>query len=140
MHQNGQDLSKERCSGRKPFQGFYLNCYCFTQVCNHFYKIKKRCVKTKCLGFFLNSFFSLCYSYWKDLPISHLNIFTASSYSFTLLLLPFGIATPFPSFLAFAFQDVFLGRKHYCHSSLALLKQTSQILSVHSRKTDHPDL
>lgn len=105
-----------------------------------FTKLRSGVLKLSVWGFFLNSFFSLCYSYWKDLPISRLNIFTASSYSFTLLLLPFGIATPFPSFLAFAFQDVFLGRKHYCHSSLALLKQTSQILSVHSRKTDHPDL
>lgn len=122
----------------KTFQGLPSQLF----ILSHWHAISSiklwSCV-LKPVTFILVFIFSLCYSYWKDLPISRLNIFAASSYSFTLLRLPFGVTTPFPS-LAFTFRDVFIGRKHIPLSSLILLNQTSQILSARSRKTCCPDL
>lgn len=70
-------------------------------------------------------YFSLPYSYWKDLPISRLKIFMASSYSFTFPPLPFSVPTPFPP-LTFIFQDVFIGRKTYSFSSLIFLAKLNK--------------
>lgn len=104
--------------GWKTFRGLSPQLF----IVSHRYAIsliKSWSYVLKLVTFFFFFFLSLCYSYWKDLPISRLNIFMASSYSFTLLLLPCSVTTPFPS-LAFTFQDVFIGRKHSL-SSLSLL-------------------